>query len=484
MTTTPSTRTRHFGRAALALVAAAALLGAASAQDTKLNFEPVGGVVGQAVTARAVGLEPGATYDLVWTSAAAAWNVADGEFYGITSEDTRTVLGRLTADATGAATVGFTVPEDYGYVHNVFVERAGEQVARQGFVVAPALTISPAAGPPGTPITVTLTGVGYRFWESVWHLLYDGAHTGWLSAVTTNGTATAVIPATGGVGAHTLQVLSGTHPVPYLNQQQAPIYNPQVPTVLGAVFEVTDGPAATWPGPAEQQLPRVPGGQARDTGAALTADYLSGPVGSPITLTGVGFPAGAGVDIAWTAVRGNRLSGKGWEEVVEPLGTATVGADGTFTFRLATPDDLGGTHRFSATSGGVSADLDYVVTASIAAAPTGPVAPGADIVVTIKGVGWTETANIYTLLIDNGYVGYGCGFNSRGDVTIHLKAPGARGVHFLSLYPAIYQGDLLGPGSPPDTATANATYLQVPMLNWRDHPGEEIPAFQLAFEVR
>lgn len=484
MTTTPITRTKRLWQLPAVAVIFAATAGCGLAQEGRLDFQPVTGSVGTSVVATATGLTPGQRYDLVWTSAAASWNVADGEFYGITSEDVGSVLGKLTADASGNATTTFVVPEDYGYVHNVFVEQDGVQAARQGFVVAPNLTISPASGPPGTPITVTLTGVGYRFWESVWHLSYDGAHSGWLSAITTKGTATAVIPAAGAVGLHTLQVLSGTHPVPYLNQQQAPIYNPQVPTVMGALFEVMDGPAATWPTVAEQQLLRTPGTQARDTGAALTADYLSGVVGSPVQLAGVGFPAGALVDLSWSAVRGNRLSGKGWDVVQEPLGTVTADSSGAFRYTLATPDDLGGSHTIAATSGDIRADLEYTITPSIAAAPTGPVAPGGDIVITIKGVGWTETANIYTLLLDNGYLGYGCGFNSKGDVTIHLKAPGASGTHFISLYPAIYQGDLEGPGAPPNTATANATYLQVPMLNWQDHPGEVIPPFHIAFEVR
>jgi hypothetical protein len=59
----------------------------------------------------------------------------------------------------------------------------------------------------------------------------------------------------------------------------------------------------------------------------------------------------------------------------------------------------------------------------------------------LKGVGWTETANICTVLLDNSYIGYVCPFNSQGDVEIALQATGDRGWHFIDLYPAIYRGE-------------------------------------------
>jgi hypothetical protein len=49
--------------------------------------------------------------------------------------------------------------------------------------------------------------------------------------------------------------------------------------------------------------------------------------------------------------------------------------------------------------------------------------------------GRTETANIYTLVFDNAYIGYACGFNSQGDVVIYLPAMGEPGWHFIDLYP-------------------------------------------------
>ena len=472
----------RFRRASL-LVFALLMASAAFAQG-RLALEPTAGIVGSEVAATMADLAPGTTVDVVWMSAAADWNVADGRFYGVVAEETRTVVATATVAADGTATAAFRVPEDFGYVHNVFVETDGAQVARGGFIVVPHVVIEPTSGPVGTPITVTMTGVGYRFWEIAWHLLYDGAHAGMLTAITSQGTAVATIPASGALGLHTLQLLSGTHPVPYLNQQQSPNYKPAVPD--GRERPVRDHRGASRccrrrPRPRRWRVgrPSAPMG----AGPHLWADYRSGPVGSPIALRGSGFPANATLRLSFDSVRGNRISGGGWEVVENELGTVRTDMDGTFATTLATPDDLGGEHTFHARVNGAEATFVYTITPSVRLATPAVVEPGGDVTVVLKGVGWTETANIYAVLLNNGYLGYGCGFNSQGDVTIHLKAPGQEGVHFLSFYPSIYQGEVAGPGAPA-TPDANATYLQVPMLHAADHPGEELPAMHLAFEVR
>ena len=54
----------------------------------------------------------------------------------------------------------------------------------------------------GTPITVEVKGSAGDSCSIRWVLLYDNNFTGWISSVTTGGSATITIPATGSSGAH------------------------------------------------------------------------------------------------------------------------------------------------------------------------------------------------------------------------------------------------------------------------------------------
>jgi hypothetical protein len=480
-------RARSRPRLTVVLAAAVLVFGALGSQALaagRLGFAPEYGPVGTAVTAQASGLTPGAHLTLAWQTADASWQVGNGAFNGVRATTVQRTVAQGVVAEDGTLTLHFTVPEDYGYTHNLFLlDAQGNRVARQGFVVSPQLTVTPTSGPVGTPIHIRFTGLGYRFFHLAWHLLYDGGNTGILTGLSTHGTAEATIPATGTVGPHTLQVIVGTHSSPYLNEQQSPIYVPQIPLVQSALFTVTAGPAVTRTA-ASQDLPRTPGRAAPPSDQAspsLALDYASGTVGSPTILRGYGFPPSSAVKLTWSTVVGNRISGAGWQESTRAFATVTSGADGSFVYRFDTPDDLGGVHHIEATAGSAKAQADYTIKPSAFEVSPRTVAPGGDLTVHLKGVGWTATANIYTLVMDNHLFGYACGFNSQGDVVIHIKAPGRAGPHVISLYPSIYKGDLKGPGAP--TSTANANYLLMPMLNVADHPGERLPAFQLSFTV-
>ena len=98
---------------------------------------------------------------------------------------------------------------------------------------------------------------------------------------------------------------------------------------------------------------------------------------------------------------------------------------------------------------------------------------GTPVTVHLKGVGWTDYDNIYVATYDNTYMGYACGFNSQGDVTLTFAAAGAPGVHLIDFYPGIYQGPENG-----------QQVYRLPQLSYaQDHPGNKIPALRFAFTV-
>jgi len=119
-------------------------------------------------------------------------------------------------------------------------------------------------------------------------------------------------------------------------------------------------------------------------------------------------------------------------------------------------------------------EVHFVIETSIVSITpmSGPV--GTPVTIHLKGVGWTEYDNIYVGTYDNAYMGYACGFNSRGDVVINFTASGAPGTHLIDLYPGIYQGP----------STEPQLLYRLPQLTYADdHPGNKIPALRFAFEV-
>ena len=152
-----------------------------------------------------------------------------------------------------------------------------------------------------------------------------------------------------------------------------------------------------------------------------------------------------------------------------------MAADGSVTLNFKALDDLGGPHRIEAIVGGKTvATTDYTISPSALPVenPSGPA--GTVATLHLKGVGWTETANIYMMVYDGKYMGFACGFNSQGDIQVPFPLTGEPGLHFVELYPGIYKG----------TDVAGTDNYRLPQLTYaEDHPGEQLPAFRFTVNV-
>jgi hypothetical protein len=462
-----------FAAVLLAPAAAVAQLGREAPLATPHGFvghmtvSPEHGPPGTPVRVAAEGLPADTDFQLVWRTVEGSWKVADGKYHGREYAPAAFEIAAVKTDGAGRLAAAFTVPDDFGFLHDVVLQQGERLFIQAAFSVDMSVTLSPSDGPVGTPITIVVKGIGWRPLENSWMLLYDNHFTGWISAVTTAGSASFTIPATGEPGVHVLEVLHGEFTFPYRNMGQSPEGGrPR----FALRFTVTPGAPVLPPPGSEQAKQSV---RRLSPAGALTVTPPFAGVGEPVAVSGAGVTLGERYALGWTTVIGNRVGGHGWNEASRPVAEAVADSSGHVEFHFTVPDDLGGAHVLSVENGAEKQMGSFWIkpTAFPLDVEHGP--PGTPFAVHLKGVGWTETANIYTVVYDNSYIGYVCAFNSQGDVEIPLQATGDPGWHFIDLYPAIYRGEEQRPRN-----------FMIPQLTYvADHPGEDLPHFGFAFEV-
>jgi len=453
---------------------AAALTPAASAPIAALDLTyDTPAVVGTIANAAASGLPAGKTVDLVWGTVTGGWVVEDYyHFRGKKYSETTTSLGRFPVDASGRLHARFTVPEDYGGVHEVIARVDGTPVAQSAINVTQTFAMTPASGPVGTPIELRVTGLGWRTMESTWVVNWDNRELGFVSAAGTRGSAVARFRATGPAGAHVVKVYTGWQGLGYLNYEQSPVAS--LPRPQFTFRTTSDAVRASAYAEPYQRQP-IPTDDASKRGGRLTVTPTQGAVATRAVLTGEGFAPGAPLRLVWETAVGSRVSDAGFAPQDNEMGDVTPGADGRIERTLIIPDDLGGLHGIVLRRGDdVVARARFAIETSLVDVSPRSGPAGTPVTIHLKGVGWTEYDNIYVATYDNAYMGYACGFNSRGDVVINFTAAGEPGAHVIDLYPGIYQG-------PP---TEPQQLYRLPQLTYADdHPGNKIPAIRVMFEV-
>ncbi len=206
------------------------------------------------------------------------------------------------------------------------------------------------------------------------------------------------------------------------------------------------------------------------TGPRISVSPDIAGVGQTITVTGAGFTPNVQLPLSWSTRSGNNLHG--YQLVAKPLRNVTSDSTGSFSFTMKVPPDLGGLHFISVGSltKHSNATLFLQRTASINATE-GPA--GTVVAITMSGVGWTFNTNIAALDYDNSYIGYGCGFNSGGNVTFYLTITGNPGIQTIDLYPSIWWGAI-------NYYNQSVVEYRYPLLTPQDHP-QLMPSFHFTF---
>lgn len=467
--------------------------GKPAAEMKLLKATPDIALAGAAVTISGSGLPADKDVTLTWGTANVDWLVdarADSvDYLGRKATKFAVQLAKVHTTAAGAFSVQLKAPQDFGGLHEIYAVVDGLQVAKGGFLLARSASISPTRGPIGTMITITYKGLGSSLYEGGGSLLYDNKYVGAVMANWTRGVAKIHIRASGPVGKHTIDI-SDAISFKYLNIEQSPI-----PWGTGFTFTFTvtkdnGRPAARidWPANVAPTLATrttlATAGLATATSATAGLTATSGAVMTKVGVTAAGLTPNAPVDLQWATVVGNRVNCTGtcWSFVSVPLGKATASASGTLSSQIQVPDGLGGWHVVQVLQAGqVKAQVPYFVKRSFVGNGVSSLKlkRGQHFTIHLKGVGWTQLDNTIAVTYDNSYVGYGCGFNSNGDVVMNMIATGAPGTHLIDMYPLLYTQQ---------PSYANTPYGMVPVLTYeRDAPGlalgYQLPAMRLAITI-
>jgi hypothetical protein len=456
-----------------------------------LTTKPDIGLPGTGYTVSGTGLPANKAVSIVWNTANVTWLVDarpdSVDYLGRKADKINVVVGSATTDASGSFSVQLKAPKDFGGIHDIYAVVDGTQVAKGGFLISRRATMTPKRGPIGTMVTVKYYGLGASLYEGGAAAYYDNGYIGAVMANWTRGTATVKFRASGPVGPHTV-VIADAISVNYLNIPQSPI-----PWANGAkfTFHVTkdaglpkqrlDWPANVTPTMDAKTTMLAATGLGSTTASAKLSS-TSGPVNAKVDVSASGLTPSAPVELVWSTVIGNRVNCTGtcWSFVSVPLGKGTATADGSIASNVTVPDGLGGWHVIQVMQNGkVMAQTPYFVKRSVVGISSLKLKQGQHFTIHLKGVGWTQLDNTIAVDYDNSYVGYGCGFNSNGDVVLNLTATGGPGTHLIDMYPLLYTQQ---------PSYANTPYGMVPVLTYaQDVPGlalgYQLPAIRMAIQV-
>jgi hypothetical protein len=563
----------------------------AAAATPAVTVSPKTGTVGSMITVTGTGFPPNTNIYLGWTSQNATWAIKaipTPQVIGLNSSPLVYRLGTTQSSASGSFSVQITVPSDYGGSHNIqaYATNGTAISPVAAFTLAPSFHVSSTSGVDGSPISIVASGLGTGIYSTSYQLYWDNGYVGYMTGVSTGGTANFTIYASGTPGVHYISVYEGGNGPGYLNVEQAPpsvsYYDPPyIPfhanftvtaqnvrapsmktrapsgerytgmesTVLasfilvaslagGSLFVARKSPAErraasktttavivvlllviAGMGAYILTLKSAPGASTTTTSTAQPSssgsiasssspssssapsvtfspvatvvrpqinvpqnNATSGPrisvtpdiasVGDNVTVKGMGFSPGGQLPLVWTTRQGSNLLG--YKLVNKPLRNVTAGSDGSFSFSMKVPSDLGGIHYIAA--GNLTAHSNatlFIQRTGKLSTTQGPA--GTQIKVIMQGVGWDFNTNIAALDYDNSYIGYGCGFNSGGNVTFTITATGAPGIHTIDVYPSVWWG-------PANFADQQPVVYRLPLLTPYDHP-ELIPSFHFTFLV-
>ena len=148
----------------------------------KLSVSPTQGPVGTKAMLRGEGFPANSTLDLFWQTYIGSR--VSGNGFGPQENS----IAKVKVGSDGKIDFPLTVPEDLGGEHGIELREGEKLLGRAYFAIETTIvSMEPASGPAGTPITIHLKGVGWTEYDNMFAATYDNAYMGYACGFNSQG---------------------------------------------------------------------------------------------------------------------------------------------------------------------------------------------------------------------------------------------------------------------------------------------------------
>ncbi len=129
------------------------------------------------------------------------------------------------------------------------LQQGNRLLNQTGYSIDMTVDVTPKSGPPGTPITISVKGIGWRSLYNSWDLIYDNVSPAGCRRSRHMARRNSSFRTSGTPGDHVLEIVHGALVFPYLNPEQNPA--PGRPR-FSTTFRVTPGHRGSPAAPQQQ----------------------------------------------------------------------------------------------------------------------------------------------------------------------------------------------------------------------------------------
>jgi hypothetical protein len=183
-------------------------------QNAKLSLSPTQGPVGTRAMLRGEGFTGNRPLQLVWETYVGS-RVSGNGF-----ERQEKVLREVKVAGNGQIEFPVAIPDDLGGLHGLALRDGDRTVGLVHFVIETSIiSMTPASGPVGTPISIHLKGVGWTEYDNIYVVTYDNAYMGYLCGFNSHGDVVINFTASGAPGEHVIDLFPGIYQGPSTESQ-------------------------------------------------------------------------------------------------------------------------------------------------------------------------------------------------------------------------------------------------------------------------